>query len=58
MSRKPRIVAPTIAAGMIALSLERLGVLHWFPAIALFVLLMMFIVGTELRSRGKQHAGD
>ncbi len=56
MAGKPRILAPTLAAGMIALSLERLGFLHWVAAIALFVLLMMFVVGTEVRRR--KHAQD
>ena len=49
MSGRPRILAPLLAAGMIALSLERLEFLHWIAAAALFVILALFIVGTEMR---------
>jgi hypothetical protein len=42
---------------MVALSLERLGVLHPVAAAALFVLLLMFILGTELRKRNR-HGED
>jgi len=36
---------------MVALSLERLGILHWIPAIALFVLLALFVLGTAAQKR-------
>lgn len=49
MRRRARIFVPTLAAGMIALSLARLGFLHPLAAVALFVLLFLFVLGTAAR---------
>lgn len=46
---RARGVVPLLAAGMIALALEQLGVLVWPAAVALFVLLAFFVVATELK---------
>jgi hypothetical protein len=54
---RPRILAPLLAAGMVALSLERLEFLHWIAALALFVILALFIVGTEVR-KAKQSGAE
>lgn len=51
--RRPRILAPLVAAFMIALSLERLGALHPVAAVALFVLLALVVGG--LAARGRRH---
>lgn len=58
LSARPRILAPTLAAGMIALSLERLGTLHWAAAAALFVILEMFVVGVAVRGRGNENENE
>ncbi len=47
----PRLLAPLVAAALIALSLERLGLLHWVPATSLFVLLALFVFGTAASKR-------
>ncbi|RME70044.1 MAG: hypothetical protein D6776_12205, partial [Planctomycetota bacterium] len=56
---KPRILMPTVAAAAIALSLERLGVLVWQAALALFVLLFVAVLalaGRQSRLRVEWYA--
>jgi hypothetical protein len=52
--RGPRILAPLVAAGMIALSLERLGFLAWPAALVLFLLLGLIVAMIAARSRRSQ----
>jgi len=49
--RPRRILAPLLAAGMIALSLERLGFLHWAAGALLFALLAGFVIVNEIVRR-------
>ncbi|GIW70605.1 MAG: hypothetical protein KatS3mg102_0147 [Planctomycetota bacterium] len=46
----PRVLMPTVAAAVIALSLERLGVLVWQAALALFVLLEILVLALAGRA--------
>ncbi len=51
---KPRVLAPLLAALLIALSLERMGVLVWQAAAVLFVslaVLVLWIAGRQARYR-------
>ena len=50
---RPRLLAPLLAAGMIALSLARLEVLPWAVAATLFGGLAVFVAATELRKRNR-----
>ena len=58
--REPRVLMPLAASLMIALSLERLGALHWIAAVALFLLLALFVLGTAASQRRAlaRHAQD
>jgi hypothetical protein len=62
---KPRLLAPLLASGIIALALERLEILHWFPAAVLFAILALFVFATEIRkareareAQGDEHDHD
>jgi hypothetical protein len=50
-AKAPRIIMPLLASLMISLSLERLEVLHWIPATALFLLLALFVLGVAASQR-------
>ena len=51
---KARVLMPIVAAGLVAVSLERLELLLWPAAAALFVLMLLFVVVTEgRRSRSR-----
>lgn len=52
--RGPRILAPLVASGMIALSLERLGFLSWPAAVALFLLLAAIVATLALKHKRRQ----
>src|SRR5207249_12089136 len=54
--RPPRIFTPMVAAGMIALSLERLGFLAWPAALGVFLALAAVVAWIATRSRPNQAA--